>query len=58
VAILHYAVLAAGLEASLRVPRRAAVALTIAAYAALATASIGFQAVAIALGQVGQQAGG
>jgi hypothetical protein len=58
VAILHYAVLAAGLEASLRVPRRAAVALTIGAYAAIAAASIGFQAVAVALSQAGQQVGG
>lgn len=49
VAILHYAVLAAGLEASLRVPRAAAVRLTIAAYVALALASVGFQAVAVAI---------
>lgn len=58
VAIFHYMVLAAGLEASLRVPRRAAIGLTVGAYAAIAAASIGFQAVAVALSQVGAQAGG
>lgn len=58
VAILHYAVLAAGLEASLRVPRRLAVTLTAGAYVTLGVVELSLAGIAVAAGQLGKQAGG
>lgn len=58
VVLLYYAVLAAGLEASLRFPRRTAIGLASGAYVTFSLLQLAAAGVSVAMSKLGQAAGG